>query len=745
MPNAGTVNVNLVAQTTAFHSAMEKAEGALHSFHSTVDAGMHLLEAYLGYEAIKHVAEWIHQTMEAVEHQTRLADSLGVSTQAMQELTFSAQMFGVGSEQLGASMLKMEGNLSGVNGEAAKTKESLAAMGMTIADLQGKSGDQQLYLIADGLRNVSTSGDRARIMVDLFGKSGAQMLPMLLEGSERMREQAKEADELGLAFDRVDAQKIIAANEALKVAGDVIEGALIAATKELSPLIEGVVNLFIDAAKNAGGFGVIAHEALGHVIEAVDALRQAWKPVEVAIGVVAAVMAASMTEEDLLIRSHFIWPLELAYNAIMAIIRSADAIVSELGNSFRLVGAEVTKFFVVMANGVASTFTALGNAMVESGIKGGSGFQTAGTAIRQAMNGASVAAQLASNDAKEKLRADAYVIATSWHNIFPNWSDTAIPGLTAAASKMRSICGAIWTDINKTFNTPFDGKAFHDWATRLIAVSTQHAQMVAEVKQRQSDEDKATMAADLALDTISANRFKASLDERLLDEQKQYEKRISNLKKYHDEALLSDAEFKLAEQRATKEHQQNLATITVHEESQVTQWEVMNGKEKIAFTTNVLNNLATLMQSHNKKAFEIGKMAAYASTVINTAQAAMEAYKALAGVYLVGPVLGAAAAAAAIVAGGVQLANIASTTFEGGGSVGGGGFSSSPTSTAGSIPMGPTITTPGMNSDSGTAIHIDMSGISDDGVYSGKFLRNLVDAINDAQENGSTLETVGTL
>jgi hypothetical protein len=70
-------------------------------------------------------------------------------------------------------------------------------------------------------------------------------------------------------------------------------------------------------------------------------------------------------------------------------------------------------------------------------------------------------------------------------------------------------------------------------------------------------------------------------------------------------------------------------------------------------------NLTSLMQSQSAEAFAIGKAAAIAQATINTYLAATAAFAALAGIYIVGPTLGAIAAAAAIAAGLVNVGNIA--------------------------------------------------------------------------------------
>lgn len=79
-----------------------------------------------------------------------------------------------------------------------------------------------------------------------------------------------------------------------------------------------------------------------------------------------------------------------------------------------------------------------------------------------------------------------------------------------------------------------------------------------------------------------------------------------------------------------------------------------------------LSDLGSLRNSHSKKAFEVGKAAALAQAGMNTFLAATAAYSSLAGIPLVGPVLGAAAAAAAIAAGVVNMQKISSQKFEGG-------------------------------------------------------------------------------
>lgn len=81
--------------------------------------------------------------------------------------------------------------------------------------------------------------------------------------------------------------------------------------------------------------------------------------------------------------------------------------------------------------------------------------------------------------------------------------------------------------------------------------------------------------------------------------------------------------------------------------------------ERLSYAGDFFGNLASLSNSHNRKLAAIGKAAAIAQATIDTYAAATASYKAMAGIPVVGPALGAAAAAAAVVAG---LANVAAIT-----------------------------------------------------------------------------------
>lgn len=85
-------------------------------------------------------------------------------------------------------------------------------------------------------------------------------------------------------------------------------------------------------------------------------------------------------------------------------------------------------------------------------------------------------------------------------------------------------------------------------------------------------------------------------------------------------------------------------------------------KKDTSLTEEEQAKLLEEQQKEYNKAFEANKKIQIAQTTISTLQSAMEAYKAMAGIPIVGPALGAAAAAAALATGYMQIKQIKATT-----------------------------------------------------------------------------------
>lgn len=145
--------------------------------------------------------------------------------------------------------------------------------------------------------------------------------------------------------------------------------------------------------------------------------------------------------------------------------------------------------------------------------------------------------------------------------------------------------------------------------------------------------------------------FRADWDARIaLEAEKQAE--LEEQHRQHRERILADY---LASSDATL----RIAAAQI-------QWEKMTATEKTSFMLGEAQSLTAGLATVSKAAFNVNKAAAIGQTVMATYESAQQAFKAYAGIPIVGPVLGAVAAASAIAMGLQRVKAIKSTQFGGG-------------------------------------------------------------------------------
>ena len=246
------------------------------------------------------------------------------------------------------------------------------------------------------------------------------------------------------------------------------------------------------------------------------------------------------------------------------------------------------------------------------------------------------------------------------------------------------------------------------------------------------------LQAELDAMTEQANKKFILIDESLIAENERlilaHENRQLIIEDAFQNELIGTQEKDALLETLEEKHQKKL--IEIQNKSLSVQERLWNKgwKGKLKVTSQVLGALSNLMQTENKKQFEIGKKAAIAQTVINTYEMATSSYKALAGIPIVGPVLGAIAAGAAILYGKSQVSSIKSQSFGGGGVAGG----------APSIPTTSSNPSTGLPEGSPGDVGVEREptkivNISISGNPTGEQVRDLIEMINVEQGNGAVL------
>jgi hypothetical protein len=389
-----------------------------------------------------------------------------------------------------------------------------------------------------------------------------------------------------------------------------------------------------------------------------------------------------------------------------------------------------------LGNGIALAFAPLFNEMAK-GITGAAtameGFQLAGIAVRSVLvNIVAVAADIVDiiwrpfKLLAATIESTFTVIITTVANMYKEIvaGINKIPGVNidaheAAArdfaERMVKQTEAATGRVGEVFTGRLWGNQLRDWVSQVDAASMSAASVAAQNVEAVRAEKKGGL--------LGATNAATGKPETAEDRAKAYDQLSTDVV---DAAYAHDQEMKAAKLADEQQYWDDMDRIL--EDA----WIVQKARidEKVAYEEwaknaqgQILGNLSTLMNSHSRKAFEIGKIAAIAQAVVNTAGAATRAL--LEG----GPFLGPALAASIVAAGMVQIQTIKRTQFNGGGGAGvTAGVSATQSINASSTP----VNAPGSGSGRNVYVH----GFDPSKFYSGQ---QMLDLINDAMRDGGTL------
>lgn len=200
----------------------------------------------------------------------------------------------------------------------------------------------------------------------------------------------------------------------------------------------------------------------------------------------------------------------------------------------------------------------------------------------------------------------------------------------------------------------------------------EEARLAAEAAKTKAEEERKAKELE-ALKKSLADKVEA-IKESMLEEQEilkaKFEQQDETLRDALENQVITEQEYNQIRLDAFSEYQQALSDIETRESDARKKKFEDEQKKKKEILSGALNGLTTLMGSHSKKQFEIGKAAAIAESIISTYQGMNEALT-------LGWPLGPIAAAAIGVAGFSRVQQIKAQTFNGGGTGSSGSASTS--------------------------------------------------------------------
>lgn len=164
-------------QAGSMDSTMVRLERGLSSIAVMVKTQLALAVADLGSRFLGMAKSALDSAAGLAE----LAEQLGVTTDGLQALQFSAAQNGVKMEQLETGISKFSQKLGEAANGSKDMVEALTSLGIKNLDFQGKLRPTEALLaeVAQAIVGIEDPAKRAAAAVDFFGKAGTRFLPML--------------------------------------------------------------------------------------------------------------------------------------------------------------------------------------------------------------------------------------------------------------------------------------------------------------------------------------------------------------------------------------------------------------------------------------------------------------------------------------------------------------------------------------------------------------------------------------
>ena len=199
MATSPEVKIKISGDPRGVDAAIKSVQGSLKRLSSDLSGIQVLAARALSFSGLGTAASFAglialaKNTADVADQMGKLAQSTGVSVEALSRLAYAGSLSNLSVEDLSKALAKL-------SSDAAAGGVRLAEVGISSVDASGKlkSADQIFQEVADNFQQLPDGVTKTAIAIKLFGDElGGKVIPLLNQGSSGLRQLADEADRFG--------------------------------------------------------------------------------------------------------------------------------------------------------------------------------------------------------------------------------------------------------------------------------------------------------------------------------------------------------------------------------------------------------------------------------------------------------------------------------------------------------------------------------------------------------------------
>ena len=201
----------------------------------------------------------------------------GLSTEALQEYQYAAELVDVSLDTLTSSQTKMIRSMDAARRGSKEQAEAFDKLGISVQNADGTLRDAQDVFgdAIDALGAISNETERDAIAMTIFGRSARDLNPLIKAGSDGLRELTQEAHDVGYVMGEEALDALGAVDDQLQRmnrSGEALKNQIAVG---MAPAVENLMkkgtDLFVRLQEAAEGSGIL--EVFGALLDVVSALE----------------------------------------------------------------------------------------------------------------------------------------------------------------------------------------------------------------------------------------------------------------------------------------------------------------------------------------------------------------------------------------------------------------------------------------------------------------------------------------
>lgn len=201
----------------------------------------------------------------------------GLSTEALQEYQYAAELVDVSLDTLTSSQAKMIRSMDAARRGSKEQAEAFDKLGISVQNADGTLRDAQDVFgdAIDALGAISNETERDAIAMTIFGRSARDLNPLIKAGRDGLRELTQEAHDVGYVMGEEALDALGAVDDQLQRMNRSSEALKNQIAVGMAPAVENLMkkgtDLFVRLQEAAEGSGIL--EVFGALLDVVSALE----------------------------------------------------------------------------------------------------------------------------------------------------------------------------------------------------------------------------------------------------------------------------------------------------------------------------------------------------------------------------------------------------------------------------------------------------------------------------------------